>query len=348
MLRARAGAVFHDANVVFTPVDVSVSRNTRHLAIIGATGPERLPVLELMAPKGYSITAGLPRFPNQLTEEEWDEFLAGIVDSPVTKKITEKLPLVHSVILLIEGEDAQENAAALEMARESARVIEQSMALLPKPAGRPPILEVLPWQARDTERVLCWSLGVDFGDEHPSIAVIYGRGRRIGVLLDGGPASRKLLMSILSKVGLSCECGLDPEWIMGLRYPAFWDSDIRAVAVQELGFDPENPLVRIEIGQILDQARMNPVPPTSGNIRIDSDFGIAGYTEQEVPFVETDLASDGTRSDRAVSPAAQPVGGEGPDSNGISIRKAYYVIAISAFMVICIGVGLLIRGRRGI
>ena len=56
-------------------------------------------------------------------------------------------------------------------------------------------------------------------------------------------------------IGADCECGLDKNWLQGTMLPMLWDKKTLGRITKNLGFDPENPLIKIEINQIMRTGR---------------------------------------------------------------------------------------------
>ena len=126
------------------------------------------------------------------------------------------------------------------------------MDLLPKPIARPPEIVTLDQQSLDRERVLLWSLGLKPQDiNEPCAAVLYGRGRWIGPLFKGGRLTADPLTEMLLVIGSDCECGLDHRFLQGTMLPVRWDEGLREKMVKSLGFDPEDPMVKMEMVSIV-------------------------------------------------------------------------------------------------
>jgi len=60
-----------------------------------------------------------------------------------------------------------------------------------------------------------------------------------------------LLTRVLFLVGADCECDLDPRMLRGTGIPIPWNERLHSLVTQDLGFDPNNPLVRMEVSQIM-------------------------------------------------------------------------------------------------
>ena len=59
------------------------------------------------------------------------------------------------------------------------------------------------------------------------------------------------LAQVLSIIGADCECGFDHRWLQGTMLPARWDESLQQRVATGLGFDPESPLIRMEMVSIV-------------------------------------------------------------------------------------------------
>ncbi len=59
------------------------------------------------------------------------------------------------------------------------------------------------------------------------------------------------LTQLLSVIGGDCECGVDHRWLQGTMLPARWDEALQQKVVQNLGYDPENPMAKMEMVSII-------------------------------------------------------------------------------------------------
>jgi hypothetical protein len=59
------------------------------------------------------------------------------------------------------------------------------------------------------------------------------------------------LATVLFVIGQDCECGLDHRWMQGTMLPARWTDKMQAQVTENLGFDPENPMIKMEISSII-------------------------------------------------------------------------------------------------
>ena len=209
--------------------------------------------------------------------------LNGILDSPIRRLILEKSADAYGVVLLIEGPGQQANAAARETVSAAISRIGEQLEFLPKPIKKPPELVVLDQKSLAREQVLLWTLRLRPEDvNQPHAAVFYGRGRWIGPLFEGETLTADNLTQLLSVIGGDCECGLDHRWLQGTMLPARWDETLQQKAVQSLGFDPENPMIKMEMVSIIRR-------------------GMGGFDYPGVPFeyreieVGNDIADDAVR-----------------------------------------------------
>ena len=85
----------------------------------------------------------------------------------------------------------------------------------------------------------------------PYVAVLYGRGRRIGSLLKSKEITTDSLFNILSVIGSDCECGFDRELMLGTMIPLKWGRKVQSKVMRLLGFDAESPMVKAQVSQIL-------------------------------------------------------------------------------------------------
>jgi len=202
------------------------------------------PTAVLVSPKGLPMV--LPSKPL------WS-VLDGIVTSPKREEILKHVAKSHSIVLLIQGRDSPEsNAKAKTIVGESIKEIGKTMSQMPKPIEEPPYLITISPEMLAQERILLWSLGLDEKEiNKPYIAILYGKGRQIGTLLDGEKTTVDKVFNILSIIGSSCECGLDRKWLQGTMIPLRWGLRTQLEVAKYLGFDPESPVVKMEISQIL-------------------------------------------------------------------------------------------------
>jgi hypothetical protein len=106
-----------------------------------------------------------------------------------------------------------------------------------------------------------WSLGLTESAPTPQAIIVYGRGRKMGPVLRNDSLTTEAIYNFLLYVGADCECDMDRSYLNGHLIPLYWSSAARERVGTVLGFDPENPLVKMDM---LNIARIN-----SGRERID-------------------------------------------------------------------------------
>ncbi len=226
--------------------------------------------------------------------------LEHLIVSPKRLEIMKAAAATYGVVLVIEGKDAKENAAARQAAKAAVKTIADNMDFLPKPIENPPVMITLKPKAFEAEEVLLWMLNLKGADiAKPHAAIFYGRARQIGPVLKPQEVTEDILTNILSLIGADCECGLDRRGMEGRMLPAKSDKKMRAVPSKSLGFDPDNPMVKMEISRILRRGFSS--PGGFGDMR---SFGASpfGYQEIDVEFENVDPNSAGADPNVVVQP----------------------------------------------
>jgi hypothetical protein len=208
--------------------------------------------------------------------------LEKIVSSPAREFLRKNIVDSYAVIYFIEGSKPDKNRAAEKTIERAVDRTEQIMSSLPKPVNKPPRVIKIKADETETEDILLWSLGWE-GDENkkPAAAILYGRGRRMGPMLDGDFIKEDLITNMLRFVGEDCECGLDRTWMLGTMIPLRWDSELKSNVLNEHGFDADNPMVVSEMVQILS------VAPAKTNRSVDTGI-LYGYTENSLKISNPD------------------------------------------------------------
>lgn len=277
MFRDRAGEVLADTNVLFEHVDISTQTDHPALRFVEEHGIVSFPAVVLLSPTGHSLSMAT----DSLSDSQHQRIastLSETVDSPLRNLLVKDLSRVYGVVLLIEGEEEAENIRARQQAEIAIGQIEAHMGFMPKEISHGPVLRTLERESIYAERVLLWSLGLNGVElSEPRVAVLYGRGRWIGPLLTGEEIREQILFNILSVIGADCECGLDPRLIRGTALPVRWNRERQNEVTRDLGFDPDNPMIKIEVSQIL-KLRGTLYPTASSPDR-------AAVDDLPVPFV---------------------------------------------------------------
>jgi len=246
--------LFRDSNIKFELVNTDAQKNHEAMAFFSSSADQSLPTAILLSPDGQTLEVPLAKTDRPF-EESLTTTLEGIVSSPKRKEILKQCAEKYGVVLLIEGPDAQANSEARQALLEAAEAVRSQMEFLPKPIARAPAVVTLDANSLATEKVLLWSLATKAEDVNtPHAAVFYGRGRWIGPLFKGEQIKKENLLSILYVIGGDCECGLDFRWIQGTMLPAKCGEEFHQLAVESLGFDPENPMIKMEIGSIVGRS----------------------------------------------------------------------------------------------
>ena len=210
-----------------------------------------------------------------------DAVLQGVqkaVSSPGRESIYEQSLRAYAVVLLLEGTRAEANERARQDIQTAIEATRRLLPTLPKPVDVPPKLVAFTPEIQSQEQVLIWSLGLDpVPSELPRVALIYGRGRRLGTTLEGPMITQTVLRERLALIGQDCECDLDRAWLRGPLFPGSWDATLQTAAAKTLGFDPENPMIRAEVSRIVERG-----PQTGQRRQLAKTTQALGYTEESV------------------------------------------------------------------
>lgn len=242
---------FLDTNIKVEIINVDQEKNhpaSEHLIFREI---ESFPAAVLLSPNGKSLVLPISAPPEAFEKTVRSSFHR-VISSPIRKKISDRIIKAYCVVLLIKGKNEAENTKVYEIVSRAGGKIAKIMGQLPKRIEEPPHILVMNQELIPEESLLLWSLGLEeIQINTPRVAVIYGRGRRIGPLLAGEAITGDRLYRILSVIGLSCDCGLDKRWMTGLLLPLRWNEKMQSEVVKSLGFDAENPMVKTEMSSIL-------------------------------------------------------------------------------------------------
>ncbi len=257
-----------ETNIRFQLVAAGADANQASVELAKTHGIDRFPAALLVSPDGQSMPLDVSRASSPRSEggtpstqislaQAIPAALGSALDSPLQRQILEKCADAYGVVLLIEGPAAQANATAREAIAAALRQIGEQLEFLPTPAKSKPItmgpeLVVLDQKSLTREQVLLWTLRLKPQDvNQPRAAVFYGRGRWLGPLFDAATLTAGNLTQLLSVIGGDCECGLDHRWLQGTMLPARWDETLHEKVVASLGYDPENPMAKMEMVSII-------------------------------------------------------------------------------------------------
>ncbi len=240
-----------DSNIQVDIINIDQQKDHPALKYLDLWRIQSYPSAVLVSPDGQSLVVPLETS-NVSFKQNLKSAVNDIVFSPARDKILKQVIETYGVVLLIEGTDAEENRRALEIANKAIEKTRQQMRFMPKTISQPPSLIVVDRESLFQEKILLWSLDLDLDKtDTPHVAVLYGRVRWIGPLFEGREMSEAALTQVLYIIGEDCECGLDWRVLQGTMLPGRWDEKTQALTAAALGFDPENPMIKLEMSQIL-------------------------------------------------------------------------------------------------
>jgi len=262
-----------DCNVQFEIVNVDQQNDHPSLEYLRQCKVESYPAAILVAPDGRSLVV-----PIEKKAESFKKTLRSAIDEIVSsskrEEIIQKVQETYGVILLIEGGNSRENRHYQNIALKAIDRIKGQMKFMPKHIAHPPTLISLEHGSIEEEKILLWSLGLNTDDlDEPHAAVFYGKTRWIGPLMKAEEITEYNLTGILSVIGADCECGLDVSWLRGTMLPIRWDQKIQAEVSKSLKFDPENPMVKMEVSRIMKRGSSSypGVPPDYQDLSRNSE-----------------------------------------------------------------------------
>ncbi len=264
-------AALLDANIAVKVIDVKEDKSSPLLKYYVKSDDGNLPNTILVSPEGR-VKSFMFSGTEDFTQSVWG-LLERIVTSTARDRLMESIIKSYGVVYFIEGDNSEENKRAYKLVEEAIEEIKLIMMNLPKPVHIPPAIITIKAADRPQEDVLLWSLGWDKVDNGaPAVALVYGRGRRMGPMLKAENIKKDIIRNMLRFIGEDCECGLDRSWMLGTMIPMRWDSNLQAGVVSQYGFDADNPMIISEMSQILS------VAPQRVNSSVDTDI-LYGYSE---------------------------------------------------------------------
>lgn len=273
-----------ECNIDFKLINVDRHKSFSEIRYLTLWDIHSFPTAVFVSPDGQSMVVNLNNhsgaFVNSLRSE-----LHSIISSPVREEIVKKAIETYGVILLMEGDNEEKNEKYRKTAINAIKAISDQMKSMVKHVDRPPVLISIKPQSFSREKVLLWSLGIDVDAiTEPLAAVFYGKARWIGPVMQGEEINERNLAGILSIIGMDCECDLlmDLSWQRGTVLPVRWDRKRQSEVAEILGFDPENPMVKIEANRILTGPCSYPgVPAFPGNYQQEPE-------NHDEPFMSED------------------------------------------------------------
>ncbi len=321
---------------------------------LGGNPDATLPTAVLTSPNGRRLSVPL-KSGEALQDSLWDG-LEALFDSPQRNEIVRRALSTYGVVVLLPGSDEVLNNQARAAATEAIEAVSERVVKnqLEKKIDQPPSLYELTGKL-DRERALIWAMEMKPSLKEPQVAILYGRGRLIGSVLSGDKIIKENLLAVLGTIGLSCECGLDRSWMQGKMIPLRWDEKTYTQTAKSLGFDPENPEVKIEISQILQkgESRRGAQPREATSPSLDLLIPSYGETwinpnqaahpaETEHPEQQSPQAAENQASVQATSPTINKDDSSTDYSSNVSSTITAVVVGLC---VISIGGGLIFLRR---
>ncbi len=276
-LRQKLSEELFNTNMEGDVINIDELKNELTMKYVSETELRSLPLLILVSPDKRVFV--YEKSIQMDCSEYISESIRSTVDTVISDRIREIAAGNFAAVLFIEGSDPQANIKAKEECSKAIANIESAKNSLPKPFTEGPVIVTIDGKERKREKVLMWSVGLSdvskTETDLPAAAIVYGRMRRMGPLLKGDEIESEKLTVMLSAIGADCECGLDRYWLMGKMMPHRWGKTLRDHVTKSLGFDPENPFIKIEMTSILGRGEK-----TFGR----SDSINLSYKEIEVSF----------------------------------------------------------------
>lgn len=263
--------------------------------------------------------------------------------SPLRERVYREGLRAYALVLLFEGADGSANDRARRDAESAIAATAPLLSSMPKPVEMPPRLVSVSLKDQSAEKVLVWGLGLEpVPSDSPRVAIVYGRGRRLGLPLEGPLITQTALRDRLLLIGQDCECDLDRAWLRGPLLPGRWGRELQQAALDALGFDPGNPMVRAEISRIVERGPQNPGrrrPPSSSSSLGYSEDSVETPPGDETEPVEPAVTSAGPAGSVSSSPPPEP----DPHPAG---RRVWWVLVGALGITTAAGLGLWFRASK--
>ena len=327
-MKSTAREIFENSNISFEIINIDQQPDHPALAYLAPEQNKSYPAAVLISPDGHAlpIPIGLsgPDFKQSLKKN-----FNSILFSDIRSDLQQKVSLNYGVILLVEGRDRSENQQAKKAIGEAIARVTKNMDLMPKPIKNAPVMIVYKNDQLTSDPVLLWTLGLDAARvDKPHAAIFYGRARWLGPLFKNKEISRNNISEILHVIGADCECGLDKNWLRGTMMPMRWNKEVQTTIAENLGFDPDNPMIKMEINHIMRTGYYNP----EGDKRSAGLDSVSGNRPGIVDA--TEVTPEVKQKQETLT--------ENFEKNEIN-KSFYFSIAI---LIIVIGAGLIIIFRR--
>lgn len=286
-----SSVAFIDCNIQVGIINIDLQKDHSSLQYLSQLPKQSSPMAILVSPDGRVIVIPVQK-DNEPFEKSFRTAISNIIFSPIREEIVNDVIKTYGVILMIEGENSQENEKYKKVALSAIENIKYQMKTMVKYIEKPPVLISIKPEDLSDEKILIWSLGLEEHMTKPCAAVFYGRARWIGPLMKTEEINETNLIKILSIIGLDCECELDISWVGGTLLPVKWDQKRQAQTASLLGFDPENPYVKLEVNRILKMGSSSypGVPVMFADSTMKSDLDYDGYiVDDNKPYLKVKL-----------------------------------------------------------
>jgi len=331
-------AALMDSSIRVEIIDTDQQKDHPAMKYLDSLPIRTFPSAVLVSPDGQSLPMPVTKPGRPFKETLWSA-LDDILSSPKREEIVQQVSKAYGVVLLIEGGQRQENKKAKAAASAAIERVSMQMDMMPKPIAYPPVLIVIDSESLSREKILLWSLGLDVEKAgKPYAAVLYGRARWIGPLFEGEEINENNLAAVLFVIGDDCECGFDYRWLQGTMLPVRWDEKAQARVAESLGFDPENPMVKMEMSRIIGRGFSSyPGVP----------FGYQEFVVESVNEPEHILPVQDQNTASPTSAAVAPVSEEDvlAESKPV-LQKSLFLIAGLAVLIIAVGLFIVFRAAR--
>ena len=129
--------------------------------------------------------------------------------------------------------------------------------------------------------------------------------------------------------------------MQGTMLPVRWGEEIQAKAAKSLGFDPENPMIKMEINRILRMGASSYPGVPFGYQELVVEFDSDSEGETNEPVVEV--------HDITLPQPAVPKLASRPSvlaENESTLQKSLYVIAGLVVLVVAVGLFIVLKAAR--
>ncbi|MFC2128651.1 hypothetical protein ACFLRR_02125 [Bacteroidota bacterium] len=250
-------ALFLESNIEVNIVDINENNDSLISYAYNKLHDKSLPAVFLTGIDKSIVNIPFNKTKEEIKEEIW-ALSEQIADSEIRNILLNKITNSFAVIMFFESEDEPKNKVLANEIQIAQNEFREISGLLAKPMKEAPVIIKVPFENRNSEKILMWSMGIENLEKNESaVTILYGRGRIIGPVLTKKMINHKSIFNLLSVIGADCECGLDQSWILGKMLPLVWSTESRDAATKLLGFDVDNPMIMSEMSQILSVSFRN-------------------------------------------------------------------------------------------